>query len=151
MKYRITQIIIICFICILFTTYLLSHYDEREYSIENVEDYVRSICEIGNVPGMSVVMLDNDQEYYINVGYADKNDEVDMTSKIRCELGSTTKAFTALDILILEQDGKLNRADSVKDYLPWFHAGYVGNAASSTIFVWLFLFGCVGYRGKTLE
>lgn len=133
MKYKITQIIIIGIICILFTNYLLSHYDEREYSIENVEDYVRSICEIGNVPGMSVVILDNNQEDYINVGYADKDNEVDMTSEIRCELGSTTKAFTALDILILEQDGKLSRADFVKDYLPWFHPTYDGNEANITI------------------
>ena len=68
MKYKIIQVIIIVIICILFTDYLFSHYDGREYSIENVEDYVRSLCEVGNVPGMSVVILDNHQEYYINVG-----------------------------------------------------------------------------------
>lgn len=133
MKYKITQVIIIVIICILFIDYLFSHYDGREYSIENVEDYVRSLCEVGNVPGMSVVILDNHQEYYINVGYADKKNEVNMTNEIRCELGSTTKAFTALDILILEQDGKLNRTDSVKDYLPWFHPTYDENEANITI------------------
>lgn len=100
-----------------------------QYNIENMEDYIRSICEICNVSGMSVVILDNEQEYYINVGYADKNEEVGMTSEIRFESGSATKAFTALDILILEQDGKLNRADSVNDYLPWFHPTYDGNEA----------------------
>jgi len=133
MKYKITRIIIVGIICICFANYLLSHYDGKQYNIENMRDYVSSVCEISNVPGMAVVVLDNEQEYYINVGYADKNEEVSMTSKIRCELGSTTKAFTALGILILEQDGKLSRMDSVKDYLPWFYPTYDKKEANITI------------------
>ncbi len=133
MKCKFIRLIITAMICILSVGYLLSHYDGKKYTIENVEDYVGSICKIGGVPGMSVVMLDNGQEYYINVGYADKNDKIEMTSEIRCELGSTTKAFTALDILILEQDGKLNRTDAVKDYLPWFRPTYDGNEANIMI------------------
>ena len=133
MKYKITRFIIVGIICICFAYYLPSHYDGKEYNIENMRDYVKSVCEISNVPGMAVVVLDNEQEYYINIGYADKNEEVSMTSKIRCELGSTTKAFTALGILILEQDGKLSRMDSVKDYLPWFYPTYDGKEANITI------------------
>lgn len=133
MKYKITQLIIIGIICILIINYLISHYDGGEYSIENVEDYVRKVCEIGSVPGMSIVVLDNGQEYYINVGYADKNEKAKMTSEIRCELGSTTKAFTALGVLLLEQDGKLSRKDFVRDYISWFHPTYDGKEVTITI------------------
>lgn len=133
LKYKIVQITMIGIICICLIAYLFSHYDGKEYNIENVEDYVRRVCEMGNVPGMSVVVLDKEQEYYINVGYADKHKKIDMTNEIRCELGSTTKAFTALGILLLEQDGKLDRSDFVTDYLPWFCPTYDGKEAAVTI------------------
>lgn len=133
MKYKIFRLIIVFIICILFPVYLLTHYDGREYSAENMEDYIERVCEVGNVPGMSIVIFDKDQVNYFNFGYADKKNKVAMTSEIRCELGSTTKAFTALDILILEQDGKVSRADPVKDYLPWFQPTYAGSEADITI------------------
>ena len=133
MKYKIARITIIGIICVIIINYLVSHYDGKEYSIENVEDYVRKVCEIGSVPGMSIVVLDDGQEYYINVGYADKNEKVEMTSEIRCELGSTTKAFTALGVLLLEQDNKLDREDSVKDYLQLFQPTYDGKEVTVTI------------------
>ena len=133
MKYRITKMITVVFIGIFLIVYLLAHYDGHKYNIENAEAFVRKICELENVPGMSIVVLDNEQEYYINVGYADRNRKVDMTSEIRCELGSTTKAFTALGVLLLEQDGKLNRNDSVEDYLPWFNPTYEGKRVDITL------------------
>lgn len=88
---------------------------------------------MGNVPGMSIVVLDNGQEYYLNTGYADRNKKEPMTSAVRCELGSTTKAFTVLGVLLLEQDGRLDREDSVKDYLPWFRPTYDGKEVNITI------------------
>lgn len=133
MKHKISRITIIGIICICLIHYFFSHYDGKEYNIENAEDYVRRVCEIGNVPGMSVVILDKEQEYYIDVGYADKHKKIDMTNEIRCELGSTTKAFTALGILLLEQDGKLDRSDFVTDYLPWFRPTYDGKEAAITL------------------
>ena len=133
MKYRITKMITVVFIGIFLIVYLLAHYDGHKYNIENAEAFVRKICELENVPGMSIVVLDNEQEYYINVGYADRNRKLDMTSEIRCELGSTTKAFTALGVLLLEQDGKLNRNDSVEDYLPWFNPTYEGKRVDITL------------------
>lgn len=132
-KYRITRVTIIGIICICFISYLVFHYDGNVYTIESAEDYVKKVCEIGNVPGMSVVVLDSGQEYYINIGYADKDEKIGMTSEVRCELGSTTKAFTALAVLLLEQDGKLDRGDSVKDYLAWFQPTYKGKYVDITI------------------
>ena len=53
MKYKIARITIIGILCTCLISYLLSHYDGKEYSIENAEDYVRRVCEISNVPGMT--------------------------------------------------------------------------------------------------
>lgn len=133
MKYKIARITIVGMILIAIIYCLFSHYDGKGYTLDNADSYVKRICEIENVPGMSIAVLDNGKEYYINVGYADKNEKVEMTSEIRCELGSTTKAFTALGILLLEQDGKLGREDSVKKYLPWFQPTYDGKEVTVTI------------------
>ena len=133
MKYKIARITIVGMILIAIIYCLFSHYDGKGYTLDNADSYVKRICEIENVPGMSIAVLDNGKDYYINVGYADKNEKVEMTSEIRCELGSTTKAFTALGILLLEQDGKLDREDSVKKYLPWFQPTYDGKEVTVTI------------------
>lgn len=132
-KYRIARITIIGMILLCCVYYFISHYDRHVYTIENAEDYVKKICEIGDVPGMSIVALDNGQEYYFNAGYADKNEKTEMTSEVRCELGSTTKAFTGLAVLLLEQEGKLDRKDAVKDYIAWFQPTYQGKYADITI------------------
>ena len=136
MKYKIVRITVIGIICIFCIGYLFSCYDGKKYNIDNVEDYVRKVCEMGNVPGMSIVVLDNGQEYYLNTGYVDKNKKEPMTNEVRCELGSTTKAFTALGVLLLEQDGRLDREDSVKDYLTWFRPTYDGKEVNITIYGW---------------
>jgi len=132
-QYIIARITIIGIICTCIISYLFSHYDGDKYTIENAEDYVRRVCEIGNVPGMSIIILDNEQEYYINVGYADKDEKLDITSGTGFELGSTTKAFTGLGVLLLEKDNKLNRNDLVRDYLTWFQPTYKGEKADVTI------------------
>lgn len=131
--YRIARIAIIGMILLCCVYYFISHYDGHVYTIENAEDYVKKICEIGDVPGMAIVALDNGQEYYFNVGYADKDEKTGMTSEVRCELGSTTKAFTGLAVLLLEQEGKLDRGDAVKDYIAWFQPTYQGKEADITI------------------
>lgn len=124
-------IIIIAFLCLI--SYVLKHYDATEYRIEQVDAYVERMCQIADVPGMSIVVWNDNQESYINVGYADKRTNVEATSNTQYELGSTTKAFTALGVLLLEQDGMLDRNDSVSEYLPWFSPIYNGDEVDVTI------------------
>ncbi len=69
--------------------YVSMYYDNGEYTKGNIDEYVCKICEIYNVPGLSLAIIDGDNEYYINYG-----ESIDENS--RFELGSTTKAFTAL-------------------------------------------------------
>lgn len=106
--------------------YVSMYYDNGEYTKGNINEYVCKIYEIYNVPGLSVAIIDGDNEYYINYG-----ESIDENS--RFELGSTTKAFTALGILKLEQEGKLKITDSVSDYLPWFKPTYKRTAYDVSI------------------
>lgn len=102
--------------------FVVKHYDRTEYNLNNMQSYAEKICEIGDVPGMSVAIWNEGEESYINVGNA--NAQELMTNETLCELGSTTKAFTAVGIILLEQDGLLNRNDTVSQYLPWFQPTY---------------------------
>ena len=123
---KIIRRIILASMFILLIVYLSVHYDKSEYSRNDIDGYVRKMCEIYDVPGLSAAIIDGDNEYYISFG-----ENIDEDS--RFELASTTKAFTALGILKLEKEGKLHTSDKVSDYLPWFKPTYKGKECDITI------------------
>jgi CubicO group peptidase (beta-lactamase class C family) len=51
-------------------------------------------------------------------GFADAKDETPIDSDTLFEIGSVTKPFTALAVLILERKGKLSLEDSISQHLP---------------------------------
>ncbi|RDU23219.1 serine hydrolase domain-containing protein [Anaerosacchariphilus polymeriproducens] len=124
---------IIVIICLYFMGYVIKHYDGKEYGFNQINDYVTKMCKVADTPGMSVAVLNDEQEYYINAGYENKDTKTKATSETKYELGSTTKAFTALGILLLEQDGMLDRNDSVSKYIPWFAPSFNGGTVEMTI------------------
>lgn len=56
------------------------------------------ICEMTNIPSMSIAIADKDAEIFLNYS---RDDNVVIDEKSLYELASTTKAFTALGILQL--------------------------------------------------
>ena len=126
MTNKIIRRIILACIFILLIVYILAHYDNGEYTRDNIDEYVRKMCEIYNVPGVSAAVIDGENEYYFNFG-----ENIDENS--RFELASTTKAFTALGILKLEKEGKLDTSDTVSGYFPWFTPTYKGEECDITV------------------
>ena len=126
MTKKIIRRLIFVFILVLAVVFGIMHYDKTEYTRDNLDEYVRRMCELSDVPGFSAAIIDGDNEYYINYG-----EGIDENS--RFELASTTKAFTALGILKLEKEGKLSIADPATKYIPWFKPTYKGNAYDITI------------------
>lgn len=131
LKFRIViRRIIVVFIIISLIFFGVSHYDSKQYSIENEEDYVTKICKMGDVQGTSIAISNGGKEYFIN--YSAKEERV-INEQSLFELGSTTKAFTALGILQLKEEGKINLTDSVDKYLPWFNPTFHKEKATITI------------------
>lgn len=131
MKYRITIRRILALIIIVFSVvFLVSHYDSQEYSIDNEKEYVTKICKMGDVQGTAVAIFDGEKSYYINYS---ANGEMVIDEESSFELGSTTKAFTALGILRLEEEEKIKLTDSVDKYLPWFKPVFHKKTATITI------------------
>lgn len=76
------------------------------------------------VPGISVVILVGEQEYYYNTGTANRESKILANEHTIYELASLSKAFTALGILRLEQQGLLSMTDAIEQYIPEFKIKY---------------------------
>ncbi|WP_432409039.1 serine hydrolase domain-containing protein [Wukongibacter sp. M2B1] len=92
-------------------------YEESNKAISYIEQAFRK----SNIPGISVVVINKDKSEYVNYGTKSLNvsDRIDKESLF--ELGSNSKAFTALGILYLEKKGQLSLDDPVNKYIPWFN------------------------------
>lgn len=92
-----------------------------------IESWIEKNMEKGKIPGISVVIVEGDKTIYNKgFGYADIKAKQPVTSETLFELGSNSKAFTALGILKLEKEGRINLNDAVTQYIPWFKMKYVG-------------------------
>src|SRR5688572_2531437 len=91
------------------------------------KDFDRRIGELmskGDIPGLSLVIVKGDQTMVKGFGYADLQTNTKVTPQTFFEIGSCTKAFTALAALKLQKEGLLNLNDPVTKYLPWLQMRY---------------------------
>ena len=130
MKTKIIRRVILAFTLVLTFIFLLTHYDKNEYARENLEAYVQRMGKLYDVQGLSAAIIDGENEYFINYGN-DKKNPIDENSLF--ELASTTKSFTGLAIMQLEDAGLLSLSDSVTKYLPWFRPTYKNTEYDITI------------------
>ncbi len=73
------------------------------------------------IPGMSLVIVKDDKIIFIKgLGYKDFEKKIVVTPDTQFAIGSATKAFTALSVLMSMDEGKLSLDDSPKKALPYF-------------------------------
>ncbi|MDQ1354179.1 MAG: hypothetical protein QG657_4488 [Acidobacteriota bacterium] len=102
--------------------------------IATIEKKVVELMEKGDIPGLSLVIINGDKPVYMKgFGYADLEKKISVTEDTLFEIGSTTKAFTALAALQLEKEGLINLDDPVSKYLDWFSATYEGKKYEITL------------------
>lgn len=105
--------------------------DSENIKIENI---VQTLMEKGKIPGLSVVIVKGDKTIYQKgFGYADLENQKPVTSKTLFEIGSNSKAFTALGVLNLQKKEMIKLSESVSTYIPWLKMKYKGKNASVTI------------------
>ncbi|WP_068774888.1 cyclic peptide export ABC transporter [Paenibacillus sp. FJAT-26967] len=101
---------------------------------KEIENYIEKNWKKSDIPGLSVVIVNgSDTLYQKSFGYADVKNDVPVTPETLFELGSTSKAFTALAVLQLEEKGLLNLNDPVTKYLPWFTMNFEKQPAEITL------------------
>ena len=84
------------------------------------------------IPGLTIAMIKDNQVIYRR-GFGTKDLENNVPKKhpitpdTKLEMSSCTKSFTALAIMQLYEQGKLNVNDPVKKHLKWFQLGFPDN------------------------
>lgn len=107
---------------------------EANDRIHQIERFIQEQHDLSKIPGLSVVIVEKGKTVYQKgFGYADVKTKSEVTPDTLFEIGSTTKAFTALAILQLEQKGQLKRTDDVRTYIPWLELKYNGEPQTITI------------------
>ncbi|QSF42998.1 serine hydrolase domain-containing protein [Paenibacillus tianjinensis] len=99
----------------------------------SADEMVRTIMAKTATPGVAMVTSKQGKTDYKVYGYSDVDGQQKVTSETLFELGSATKAFTALAVVLLEEQGKLAYSDYVSEYLPEFVPTYRGGKAEISI------------------
>ncbi|HUX08381.1 MAG TPA: serine hydrolase [Acidobacteriota bacterium] len=94
----------------------------KDYSeaISKIEKYIEGFMEAYKVPGLSITIYKDDFLWTKGIGYADLENMVPATAETRYSLASVTKPMTAVAIVKLAEEGKLNLDDEIQKYVPFF-------------------------------
>ena len=110
--------------------FFVLHYDSKEYALQNEQEYINKISRMTHNRAVAVGIMDGDENIYLEYcDIAGKN----VDEHTLFELGSTTKAFTGLGILNLQNDGLIKLDSPVTDYIDWFKPQYKGCDAVVTV------------------
>jgi len=112
---------------------LFAQTDAIKTSYKNIYERIESLYDEADIPGLTFVLVDEKNTYVKTWGYADLKNKITVGPKTLFELGSTSKAFTALAILKMEKEGIINLDDNTSKYIPWFKVFYKGNQVQISI------------------
>jgi putative ATP-binding cassette transporter len=102
--------------------------------IEKIEAFVQKQMKIAKIPGLSVVIVkENQTVYQKGFGFAHLKSKEPVTPATLFELASASKPFTALAVLQLEEKGLIKLDDPVDKYIPWLKMKYKGQEVQMTI------------------
>ncbi len=88
---------------------------------QELDTFIETGMKDWKLPGLSIVVVKDDKLIYLKgFGIRTLGDPTPVDIDTQFGIMSTTKAFTALSIAILVDEGKIKWDDPVTTYLPWF-------------------------------
>lgn len=94
-----------------------------EHDFGKLETMIDIARKTWNVPGLAVGIVHKNKVVFAKgFGFCSKAKTEPVNENTNFGIASNTKAFTAMAIAILVQEGKLKFEDKVIDHLPWFAA-----------------------------
>lgn len=94
---------------------------DLQKGLQTIEEKVEKRRNELGIPGMSLVIVKDGEIIFMKgFGYKDFENKIAVTPDTQFAIGSATKAFTALSVLISADEGKVNLDESPKKYLPYF-------------------------------
>lgn len=112
------QIVIILFSLFVIDVHSQSFSAEYNDKLNNqIEKYIEGVS-----PGMAVGIVKNGEIVYQKyTGYSNLENQTEINEYTRFNIASNAKQFTALCILKLIEQGKLNLEDDIRKYLPYLY------------------------------
>ena len=99
---------------------ILSSFNFGQEKTELLDSLFRTMHERGQFNG-NILIAENDKiSFSKSYGFSDIEMELSLNSETLFNIGSVSKAFTAIAILQLEESGKLNIKDKVTAYITEF-------------------------------
>ena len=94
---------------------------QPSFDTAELDTFVTQMMEDYNVPGVGLAVVEDGKVSYIK-GYGVRDVETDapVTPDTEFPIGSTTKSFTALDMMILVDEGSVDLDAPVTTYIPEF-------------------------------
>ena len=83
-----------------------------------VDAYMRALVELDKFSGSILIARDGEVLMSSGYGFANREHRVVNTPQTKFRLGSITKQFTAMAIMLLRDQGKFNVHDSIAMILP---------------------------------
>ena len=98
-----------------------SQVKEEGIPLKGFTEFAKKVMAGWGVPGMAVgVVKDGKVVYMKSFGYRDLEKQLPVTPKTLFAIGSSTKAFTAMAVGMLVDDGKLDLDTPLIEYMPDF-------------------------------
>jgi CubicO group peptidase (beta-lactamase class C family) len=98
-----------------------------------IDAYVQEQMQEMRMPGMALGIVKGDEIVHLE-GFGDADDSGrDVTPQTPFKIGSTSKSFTALAIMQLVEDGKVELDAPVQRYIPWFRVADPNASARITV------------------
>ena len=128
MNYRIKTNIFLSALLLFFSGFFIIDGAVRHEPDRNtLERRVERWFESSDIPGLSIVVVrGSDDSFVLTFGDADVEAGTPVTGETAFELGSCSKGFTALAVLRLEAEGKIQLEDPVSKYIEGFTASFEG-------------------------
>ena len=105
---------------------------ESVQNVTELDDYLEALVNSGSPPGLSMVIVKNDSIVYNKgFGWADRPRKIKATPETVYHWWSITKISTAMAILQLQEQGKLQLDDAISKYLPFFEVKYPSDKSNT--------------------
>jgi len=105
--------------------------DSMTYKV--IDNYIQNQMKTYKIPGVALGIVKDDSVVYIKgYGIADDNGRR-VTPQTPFLLASVTKSFTALGIMQLVEEGKIDLDAPVQRYLPWFRVADAKASSKITV------------------
>ncbi len=92
----------------------------NETRVRELEAFVERTMAVQQMPGMSIAIVRGDFRWARGFGFADLENRVPATAESSYRMGSVSKPMTAVAVLKLADEGKIDLDAEVQKYVPYF-------------------------------